>query len=153
MRYMNEHEEWLSSITQESGRAIALKAGLSPATLNRQIGKGEFTAETVIAIARAYHQSPITALTQTGYLTTSEASGLTTEELGDLLTDRDLIALLAKRVKAGTPYWDQPVSEALETDELAARRSNRNISHVDFTAYGVADDSPDEGGNPDDYVP
>lgn len=130
MRYMTNHIEWLQSITDESGRAIAQRAGLSPATLNRQIKREEFTAESVIAIARAYGHSPVQALAKTCFITATEASGLTKSEIADLLDDRDLIALLATRIKVGEPTWDQPLDKAIDNSNVTELRSNTGDDDV-----------------------
>lgn len=97
--HMKNHAQWFQHITgHSSGRAAAQRAGLWPATLNRQLNRGELTAETVIAIARAYNHAPTTALAETGFLTPEEITGLPATTSAEILTDRDLIAELARRI-------------------------------------------------------
>lgn len=120
MRHMKTHMQWLTRLTAgDSGRTIAQKAGASVATINRQIGKEEVTAENVIAIARGYGQSPVEALAQTGYLTADEASGLPRESLADLLTDQELIRALALRVDDNEDAWEGTFTEVVD-----------NVSHL-----------------------
>lgn len=150
-----KHSEWFNRITGgASGNAAATKAHLPVASLNRHIAAEHLTAEEVIALSRAYGISPVEGLAATGHITHEEATGMTADSAAELLSDPDLIRTLAYRINADPQAWFGTFGElADEKDDLASRRSNRNTGHVDFTAYGVADDSPDEGGNPDDYVP
>lgn len=115
MSYMDTHTKWLQRLTNgDSGRAVAIKAGVSVATTNRQISRGEISAENVIAISRAYGQSPVEALAQTGYLTQDEATGIPRESLADLLTDQELIRALAERVDDTPGAWDETFSVVVE---------------------------------------
>jgi len=66
--------------------------------VNRQINKGFFTAEVVIAIARGYGESPVKALVATGYITAKEAIGIHETSVAQLLTNHQLIRELARRV-------------------------------------------------------
>lgn len=150
--------QYLSDLMSgDTPTAAARKAGISASNFTRWKQGARADPDFVVKIARAYNGNVLEALVAADFITPEEAGegGSTVDvelhhalkvvqlhcnELSDMADDltREL-----ERVK-GLP---------VEVDDLAARRSNRNISHVDFTAYGVADDSPDEGGNPDDYVP
>lgn len=65
--------DFLHGITGErSMRAIALRTGMDPSTLSRQLASG-LKPDTLAAIARAYGQSPISALIAAGFYTADEA--------------------------------------------------------------------------------
>lgn len=139
------HTEWFKRVTRnDSNRRASELAEISPATLGRQLKAGELSADLIIKIAQAYDESPVVALVDLGLVSAKWMREIGTTTALSRATDEELTDELLRRLNL---IADEPV------DDLAARRSNRNISHVDFTAYGVADDSPDEGGNPDDYVP
>ena len=85
---MTDHLKWIKGLVgNASGRAIANRSQISVATVNRQINKGVFTAEVVIAIARGYGESPVKALVATGYITAKEAIGINETSAAQLLTD------------------------------------------------------------------
>ena len=72
LHHMN-HEEWLDRLIEpNSRRTAATKAGTSHSTISRQLAKGKLDPELVIALARAYDQSPADALVELGYLTAEE---------------------------------------------------------------------------------
>lgn len=149
MRHMKTHMQWLTRLTAgDSGRTIAQKAGASVATINRQIGKEEVTAENVILIARGYGQSPVEALTQTGYLTADEASGLPRESLADLLTDQELIRALALRVDDNEDAWEGTFTEVVDNvvqipsnDRVPPRPADEDTgTPLDAVAYSGEDE-------------
>lgn len=161
MRHMNKHMQWLTRLTAgDSGRTIAQKAGASIATINRQISKEEVTAENVILIARGYGQSPVEALAQTGYLEAEEVTGIDREALASLLTDQELIRALALRVDENEGAWDNTFSEVVDNVSYLPSNTQGEDNTPAVQAYwddmpdqAVADDSPEEGGTPDDYEP
>lgn len=129
-----EHIKWFERTTDNASALAASKNAVPPlnnATLSRQINKGTFSPEVVIAIARGYNQSPVEALAQTGYLRTEEAVGQRPEAIAQLLSDQDLIRELARRVDDNAAAWtdtfDGTIQKAQEPDEgeddLAARRA------------------------------
>lgn len=129
MSHMNKHMNWLSNLTKsDSGRTIALRSKLSVATINRQIGREELSAENVIAIARGYDQSPVEALALTGYITQEEATGVPQDAVGDLLTDQQLIRILASRIDDDEDAWAGTFTEVVEKgkseDEPTPRRAS-----------------------------
>lgn len=114
MSYMNNHKKWFKRITNDaSGRTAATEAGIAIATLNRQLGKNELSAETVIALARAYGVAPVAALVQTGYLEPNEGGDITAAELAEILTGQDLIRLLAYRIDDNPDAWAGTFDEVL----------------------------------------
>lgn len=141
-----KHSEWFHRTTNgASGNAAAAKAGISVASLNRHIASEHLTAEEVIAISRAYGESPVNGLAATGHITYEEASGMTAAASAELLSDLDLIRTLAYRINADPAAWFGTFGElADQEDELATRRSNTTAEDVRPEFYAVADSSPDE---------
>lgn len=156
MSHMKPHENWFSRTTgNASGRAAADRAGIPPATLNRQLSRGHLTAETVIAIARGYDVHPVGALVATGYLTEDEGLSSPVEELAHLMSDQALLRILAMRIDDNPNAWagtfDEVLSDGPDVNELEARRrSNTPTPHVDpldddeMPEAAVAYSGPDE---------
>lgn len=95
----SSHLKWAKRLTgNASGRTIASQSGIPVATLNRQINKGIFTAEVVIAIARGYGESPVEALVATGYITSEEVTGVDEVSAPQLFTSQQLVQELARRI-------------------------------------------------------
>lgn len=95
----SSHLKWVKRLTRNaSGRTIANQSRIPVATLNRQINKGIFTAEAVIAIARGYGESPVEALVATGYITSEEVTGVDEVSAPRLLTSQQLVQELARRI-------------------------------------------------------
>ncbi len=55
-----------------SVNAVASKSGVVQTTLNRQVKANALTAETVVAVARAYHADVLNALVACGLITRDE---------------------------------------------------------------------------------
>ena len=69
-----DRTQWLNSATHNaSAEGISETAKIPRATVFRRKRDMSFTAEEVIAIARAYHANPLTGLVAFGYLTEQEA--------------------------------------------------------------------------------
>lgn len=143
-----EIKQWLSENTHRriTDQDVADALGTTRKTANKRLNDG-LDAGDLITICEKLGVNRTMALVELGYVPHQDVLDYLDSD-GELVATADdgkLALELARRLN--------PATKAPEIDELAARRSNRNISRVDFTAYGVADDSPDEGGNPDDYVP
>lgn len=155
MGYMTDHSTWYRRITGDATeRAAALRSGVTTSTLNRQLAKGELSAEVVIKLCRGYGVNPVEGLAATGHLTHEEATGMTADSTAELLSDPDLIRTLAYRINADPQAWFGTFGElADENDELAARRSNTSDSDVDSLPYAAnrREVEPEEGD--DDYGP
>lgn len=140
-----ERTEWFQLITKgDPVREVARRASIPGKTLANQVNAGTLKPENIIKIAEAYNESPVYALVDLGFISARWVNEPGTITALSRATDEQLTDELLRRLNL---IADEPI------DDLAARRSNKNTGHVDFTAYGVADDSPDEGGEPDDYVP
>ena len=69
MGYMTDHSNWYRRITGDATeRAAALRSGVTTSTLNRQLAKGELSAEVVIKLCRGYGVNPVEGLAATGHL-------------------------------------------------------------------------------------
>ena len=65
--------EWYEKTVRDSSvNAVAAKAGLVQSTLSRQVRAEALTAETVVAIARAYGADVLDALVACGLITRDE---------------------------------------------------------------------------------
>lgn len=128
------HRNWYRRLTGgEAERAAALAAGVTPSTLHRQLAAGQLSAENVISLARAYGQSPVKALAATGHLEQDEIADVPLDELGELLTDQQLIRLLAHRIDADPSAWFGTFGEL----------SGEGAEILELGSY-AADSSPDE---------
>lgn len=138
MIHMTEHKEWFEKLTQNaSGRAAADLADISPATMNRQLARNALSAETVIALARAYGRSPVRALLETGYLLPEETGMPSPEELLQSLTDQQVIADVARRIDSEPAHW-------LGTfDEVVAREATPHLTPVSDPHASLHDDEND----------
>ena len=157
MGHMTDHNTWYRRTTGDATeRAAALRSGITTSTLNRQLSKGELSAEVVIKLSRAYGISPVEGLAATGHITHEEATGMTADSAAELLSDPDLIRTLAYRINADPQAWFGTFGElADEDDELEARRKRSNMRDGDVESLPYAANrrevEPEEGD--DDYGP
>lgn len=132
--------ELLAKITDDSGRAIAKKLGVSERTILHQISTGRMPLNNVIAIADAYGYSPIRALVDIGEL---DESWVHVPDVASALrdaTDEELTDEFLRRLKAApNPEWDEPVGD------LEARRRSR--------VAGSPRSATDEQGEPEKTTP
>lgn len=157
MIHMTEHKEWFEALTENaSGRAAADLADIAPATMNRQLARNTLSAETVIALARAYGRSPVRALLETGYLRPEEVGMPSPEELLQSLSDQQVIADVARRIDSEPAHWLGTFDEVVEreaTPRLAPvsdapdsihDEDDGTVRDFDWTIPHAADSSPDE---------
>lgn len=114
---INPHT-WLKSIgATDSLREIASRAGVSHATLSRQITAGRFLIETTLELARAYDASPVMALVANGYLTEEEAGLTGIDSVLASASDEQLVTEVGRRLglPAASMLFDQPISAAVDT--------------------------------------
>ncbi|MBD8218252.1 hypothetical protein IFU40_06340 [Microbacterium sp. CFBP 13617] len=116
--------EWLKAIgATESLRETAEQAGLSHATLSRQITAGRFLIETAIALARAYGTSPVAALVANGHLTEQEAGLDGIQVALAAASDEQLVIEVSKRmgIEGASTLFDAPASQAAKAAENVVR--------------------------------
>ena len=153
----NRHLEWFERTTRnDSNRTVAAKAGISDATLGRQLRDGALKADAIISIAEAYDESPVFALVDLGFI-----SARWTQDIGVMsalgkVTDEELTDELLRRLR---------LLDTTPVDDLAERRkekSNSNPEAVDESGYDasrhVAYNGPDEDAlrgweDDDDHIP
>lgn len=101
MKYMDK-KTYFAQLTHDAAiNEISNKTGLSVSTLWRQYNKGcEFSAESVIIIARAYDGNPVEALVQFGFLSENEMRHGEATGLLQTVSDDELLQELARRLKA-----------------------------------------------------
>lgn len=121
------HTDWYRRVTRgDSNRQVSSLAGISDATLGRQLRAGELNADLIIKIAQAYEESPVVALVDLGFISAKWMQEIGTTTALTRATDEELTDELLRRLKL---IDDEPV------DELAARRSNKGAGHVDAGSY------------------
>lgn len=135
-----KQKQWFKRISDNaSGREAAEKAHIPTTTLNHQLRNSTLTAESVIALCRAYGHSPISGLVTIGFLSPEEAKAPTARESAALLSSQELIHELAMRIDENEESWsgtfDSVLSEASVVDFPAEDFLN---------APYAADSSPDE---------
>lgn len=146
MGYMNGHQTWFKRLTNDATeRAAALAAGITTSTINRQLAKGELSADNVIKLCRAYSHSPVQGLAATGHLTQEEATGISTTAAAELLSDPELIRTLAYRINADPEAWFGTFGELTNEDSNIAG----GVVHSLPYAADSSDTEPEEGD--DDY--
>lgn len=141
----NDHVFWFKRVTRhDSNRQVAENAGISAATLGRQLKAGELSADLIIKIAEAYDESPVIALVDLGFMSARWITEPGVRTALSRASDEELTDELLRRLRL---LDDAPV------DDLAARRACATPDVEDgFYAQAVADDSEDEEeGYPDDY--
>lgn len=142
-----EHTDWFAKITRgDSTNEVARLSGIPTRTLSHQLNAGTLKPENIIKIAEAYHESPVYALVDLGFISARWVSEPGIVTALSRATDEELTDELLRRLKL---IEDEPV------DQLAARRRSKTAgAPAGWAAFGVADESPEEGeGVPDDYEP
>ena len=107
---MNAHE-WIKTVAgNDTNREIARRSQLSDATLSRQISRNALTFDIVLAVARGYGVSVISALVATGFITDEEASITSTAAALQAADDEQLIEEVYRRIQRGSTAYEEPVS-------------------------------------------
>ena len=153
-----QHTQWFSHlVADDTQRAAAARSGVTNSTLSRQIARGTLSAEIVIALARAYDQSPVHALAATDYLTDAEALGGDEAAMVQTFSDQALIRELARRIDADPAAWfgtfGEVATPGAPVTDLADRRTDTpdvagELEDVPYAADGSRTE-PEEGD--DDY--
>ena len=90
----------LTATGERSMRAIAVRIGMEPSTLNRQ-AQGEVPVRTLVAICRAYGIAVVPMFVEVGYITADEAREGTLAVALETATDAELMTETLRRVQAG----------------------------------------------------
>lgn len=95
---METAKKWFASTTKgDSVNAVAAKSGLTQSTLARYHKKGEYPADAVIAISRAYGVSAIRSLLAIGLLTEHDLDELRLDLSLEAASDIDLAGEIYRR--------------------------------------------------------
>lgn len=153
MGSMNTHLTWFQRTTDNaSGLEASTKAQISTSTLNRQLNKGQISPENVIALSRAYGISPVESLAATGYLTSTEASGMSSDQLARTLSDQALVRELSMRIDANESAWFGMFGELVDEDQgatVSQLHGDVDPAELEGLPY-AASDAPDEPGPGDE---
>lgn len=99
----NLSDYFLNATRARSVRAIALKSGIEPSTLNRQLtGANTLVVETVVAICRAYDLDFADAFVAAGYITDAEADRLGARVGLSAYDDLALAREIVRRIEEAT---------------------------------------------------
>lgn len=139
--------DWFNQLTgDDPQRVAAKKAGLIESTLSRQISRGTFRPEMVIALCRGYNRSPVTGLIETGYLQACELDGVSVPYALREATNEQLLDEIMRR--------SDPEARELFTADGDDAVVDIDDNVVDFPSMSdpggtipegaVADSSPDE---------
>lgn len=116
---MNSFKQWVSDLAGEnaSERGIARRTGINAATFHRKMSEDAFTPDDAVAIARAYHRSPIEALVVLGTITPDEAmkadKGYSIREYTDLELAKEMTRRAVERGETSRTL-DKPISEFMD---------------------------------------
>ncbi|MGF7120401.1 transcriptional regulator [Rhodococcus sp. BE178] len=109
-----DHKQWLAELTTDTTNGAAEKAGITPATLFRQLSRGRISAENVIALSRAYGKKAGDELVHTGFLERSDIEGVGIESALRLASSRQMLDEIDRRMGDG------------HGDDLNTKPSERN---------------------------
>lgn len=133
---------WYSgTVGKDSINAVAARAGIPQASLNRQVGAWSISAENVVAIARAYGVSVLDGLVAQGLITATDI--LNTRALDALqdATDNQLVDEIARRLERGDDH-----------EALTAPLDGSNVIDGKFGAAFTADEKVFDELNGSRYV-
>ena len=138
--YGMELSQWLATITgSATAQEIAAAADLPKRTVQHQISTGRMSLENKVLIGVAYGHHPLRTLIEWDIINPEWERIPDIDAALRLATEDQLADEVLRRMKIGVS------SDAFTTpvDDLASRRSNVDVRHVDTELY-VADMSPDE---------
>lgn len=91
-------QQWFDELTDRSSlRDAAQKADTTKSTLSRQLDRGSFPPEMVIALCRAYGRSPVTGLVETGYIAPYETDGVSIPFALEQATNQQILDEIMRR--------------------------------------------------------
>lgn len=133
-------DHFLRATGARSVRAIAQTAGIEPSTLSRQLN-GTLTAETVVAICRAYDLDYADTFVAVGFITDEEANRLGARVGLSAFTDLELAREIVRRIEEGT------AGEALTGELPSDVRSDVQDDYAAAASERDGIDETDEGFN------
>ncbi|MFW9214215.1 hypothetical protein ACOJA0_03455 [Corynebacterium amycolatum] len=161
MRNSTDFTAWLKELAgADTQKTISQKSGVKESTLSRQLSRGTFRPEMVIALCRGYNHSPVTGLIETGYLNEWETDGVGIPFALRKASNQQLLDEIMRRSDPEALYlFGDPTGEAIDYENvdapvtnLDAHRSNTQSvltdTHLDYVAKRGTPE-PEEGD--DDY--
>jgi len=135
---------------------VSRSAGIAPSTVSRWISGSTPEAAQVIAVARAFDESPIYALVVAGYLTAPEAgAGVTTPRGLQLrgFTELELAQELVRRIEAGeTEHDEEPISNVTHLGDVSGRPQDADelspLEQLPFAAKSTATEVEEDDHTP-----
>lgn len=133
--------QWIrETIGDDSLRQAANLAGLSPATLSRQVANESVTVETAVKIARTYQVSVIPALIILNVVTEDDISRFVSKAAVQDATDETLSTEVLRRMKIGSKFTansksqrEAPTSVSADDsfdDDAIVARINAGVERV-----------------------
>lgn len=163
MRNSTDFTAWLKELAgDDTQKTISQKSGVKESTLSRQLSRGTFRPEMVIALCRGYNHSPVTGLIETGYLNEWETDGVGIPFALRKASNQQLLDEIIRRSDPEALYlFGDPTGEAIDYENvdapvtnLDAHRSNTQsapadthdgtVTEWDDSKPAAADSSPDE---------
>ena len=107
---------WFKNLVgEDTQKEVAKKAGLIESTLSRQLSRGTFRPEMVIALCRGYGRSPVTGLIETGYLQEWEAENVGIPYALHNATNQQILDEILRRSDPEAAYlFGDPTGEAVD---------------------------------------
>lgn len=97
-----------AAVGDASVNAVAQRAGLVQTTLSRQVKAGQFSPETVVAVANAYGRDVLDALVVAGVITTEQIRSHGIQHALADASDAEIAAEVMRRMGGG--LLDTPLS-------------------------------------------
>lgn len=153
--------EYLKRITGEkSVRAIALRIGVAPTTISRQI-ESELRPELLVRICREYGLGVIPELVHIDFITEEEVAQVAGADALLRATDEQLAKEILRRVqeKSATPTLTEPMDVERLSDGPASDETPSNVvrfpqttSHTDYVdERAVAHERNDDPNDSDEH--
>ncbi|KAA8723257.1 hypothetical protein [Corynebacterium phocae] len=146
--------DWLNDLKgDDSMRQASQASGFAQTTLQRQVDKGQFSPEMVIALCRAYGRSPVQGLIETGYIHAHEVDSPAVAVALEKATNAELLAEINRRSDPEARYLFtadlDPEVVDIQEDAEVFHIAPTDGTVVDFdSTYGsheyAADSSSDE---------
>lgn len=117
---------WLKDLAgDDTQKVISQKSGINESTLSRQLSRGTFRPEMVIALCRGYNRSPVTGLIETGYLREWEAEGVGIPFALHNASNQQLLDEIMRRSDPDALYlFGDPTGEAIDYENVDAPVAN-----------------------------
>lgn len=143
--------EWFSRLTAgDTQKVAAKKAGVIESTLSRQLSRGTFRPELVIALCRGYDYPPVDGLIETGYLHAHEVGSETPIRVAlESASNRQILEELLRRSdpEAQAMFGSTEnglVGIAPDAEPLPPRGHPTTDSESSMTVIGEPDDYDDD---------